>query len=141
MEQERRPLLVRAGLECRWIRRQGASNEGSLQCRGVAPAVGSSPCTFAWSSITSGTLARSSRGVFVKESIIAEWKVIVARNRGTFAGPVPTTARRGIAMRNNKIPRPNIVTRRAVVEPTGVISRYRGVRNVSSLVHCTSWDN
>ena len=31
-------------------------------------------------------------------------------------------------MRNNNIPRPNVVTWRAVTKPTGVVTRYRGVR-------------
>ena len=44
-ERERRPLLVRFGLECGPIWRQGASNERSRQCPSVAPAAGSSPCT------------------------------------------------------------------------------------------------
>ena len=42
--------------------------------------------------------------------------------------PVPATARRRAAMRNNKIRRPNVVTRRAAVEPTGAVTRYRKVR-------------
>ena len=42
--------------------------------------------------------------------------------------PVPATARRGATMRDNRIHRPNVVTRRAAVELTGVVTRYRGVR-------------
>ena len=32
-------------------------------------------------------------------------------------------------MRNNRIPWPNVVTRRAAVEPTGAVTCYRGVRS------------
>ena len=42
--------------------------------------------------------------------------------------PVSATARRGATMRNNRIHRPNIITRRAAVELTGAVTRYRGVR-------------
>ena len=42
--------------------------------------------------------------------------------------PVPATARKGAAMRNNRMNRPNVVTGRAAVELTGVVTRYRGVR-------------
>ena len=41
--------------------------------------------------------------------------------------PVPATARKGAAIRNNRIHRPNVVTRRAAAEPTGAVARYRGV--------------
>ena len=43
--------------------------------------------TFAWSRITSGMFARSSRGAFVRRGITAEWRGSLTRNRGTFAGP------------------------------------------------------
>ena len=42
--------------------------------------------------------------------------------------PVPATARTGAAIRNNRIHRPSVVTRRAVAELTGAVSRYEGVR-------------
>ena len=42
--------------------------------------------------------------------------------------PVPATLRRGTAMRENRIHRPNVVTRGAATELTGVVTRYRGVR-------------
>ena len=42
--------------------------------------------------------------------------------------PLPATARRGAARRNNRIHRPNVVTRRAATELTGAVTRYRGVR-------------
>ena len=42
--------------------------------------------------------------------------------------PVPTTAIRGTAMHNNRIHRPDVVTQRAAVESTGVVTRYRRVR-------------
>ena len=42
--------------------------------------------------------------------------------------PVPATARTGAAIRNNRIHRPSVVTRRAVAELTGAVSRYKGVR-------------
>ena len=44
--------------------------------------------------------------------------------------PLPATVKRGTAMRNNRIPRPmsNVITRRAAAEPTGPVTRYRGVR-------------
>ena len=41
--------------------------------------------------------------------------------------PVPASARRGVAVRNNSIHRPNVVTRRAAAELTGAVTRYRGV--------------
>ena len=41
---------------------------------------------------------------------------------------VPATARTGAAIRNNRIHRPNGVTRRATAELTGAVTRYRGVR-------------
>ena len=47
--------------------------------------------------------------------------------------PVPTTARTGAAIRNNRIHRPSVVTRRAVAELTGVVTRYRGVRRGSTI--------
>ena len=42
--------------------------------------------------------------------------------------PVPATAKTGDAIRNNRIHRPNVVTRRAAAELTGAVTRYRGVR-------------
>ena len=42
--------------------------------------------------------------------------------------PVPATARTGAAIRNNRIHRTNVVTRRAAAELTGAVTRYRGVR-------------
>ena len=42
--------------------------------------------------------------------------------------PEPATIRKGVTMRNNNIPRPNVVTRRATVELTDAVTRYRGVR-------------
>ena len=42
--------------------------------------------------------------------------------------PVPATARTGAAIHNNKIYRPNVVTRRTAAELTGTVTRYRGVR-------------
>ena len=41
---------------------------------------------------------------------------------------VPATTRRGAAMRDNRIHRPNVVTRRAVANLTSAVIRYRGVR-------------
>ena len=41
---------------------------------------------------------------------------------------VPFTARRGTAMRNNRVTRSNVVTRHAAVELTGAVSRYRRIR-------------
>ena len=41
--------------------------------------------------------------------------------------PVPATVRTGAAIRNNRIHRPNVVTRRAAAELTGAVTRYRGV--------------
>ena len=43
------------------------------------------------------------------------------------SAPVSATARTGAALRNNRIHRPNVVTRRAAVELTGAVTRYRGV--------------
>ena len=42
--------------------------------------------------------------------------------------PVPATTRTGAAIRNNRVHRPNVVTRRAAAELTGAVTRYRGVR-------------
>ena len=54
--------------------------------------------------------------------------------------PVPATARTGAAIRNNRIHRLNVVTRRAAVELTGAITRHRGVRpnnnNHAALAEC-----
>ena len=41
---------------------------------------------------------------------------------------VPATARRGAAMRNNRIHRSNVVTRHAAPKLTRAVTRYRGVR-------------
>ena len=41
--------------------------------------------------------------------------------------PVPATARTGVAIRNNRVHRPNVVTRRAVAELTGAVTHYKGV--------------
>ena len=42
--------------------------------------------------------------------------------------PVPATARTGAALRNNRINRTNVVTRRAAGKLAGVVTRYREVR-------------
>ena len=42
--------------------------------------------------------------------------------------PVPATARTGVAIRNNRVHRPNVVRRHAVAELTGAVTRYRGLR-------------
>ena len=42
--------------------------------------------------------------------------------------PVPGTARTGTAIRNNRIHRPNVITRRAAAKLTGAVTCYRGVR-------------
>ena len=42
--------------------------------------------------------------------------------------PVLATARTGAAVRNNRIHRPSVVTRRAAAELTGAVTRYKGVR-------------
>ena len=47
---------------------------------------------------------------------------------GLLTAPVPVTAKRDTTVRNNKLPRPNLVTRRATVEPMGAVTRYRVVR-------------
>ena len=50
--------------------------------------------------------------------------------------PVPATATRGAAMRDNTIYRPNVVTRRAAAEVTGAVTRHRGVRpNINNNNH------
>ena len=50
--------------------------------------------------------------------------------------PVPATASRGAAMRDNRIHRPNVVTRCAAAEVTGAVSRYRGVHpNINNNNH------
>ena len=46
---------------------------------------------------------------------------------GPSPAPVLAAARTGVAIRNNRIHRPNIVTRRAAAELTGAVTRYRGV--------------
>ena len=48
---------------------------------------------------------------------------------GARPAPMPATARRGAAIRNNRIRRTNVVTRRAVAELTGAVTRYWGVRH------------
>ena len=54
--------------------------------------------------------------------------------------PIPATARKGAAIHNNRIHRPNVVTRRAAAELTGAVTRYRGVRpnenNHAALAEC-----
>ena len=40
--------------------------------------------------------------------------------------PVPATAKMGVAIRDNIILRPNVVTRHAAAELTGAVTRYRG---------------
>ena len=45
---------------------------------------------------------------------------------------VPATARTGAAIRNNRIHRPNVVTRRTATELTGAVTRYRGGRPSSN---------
>ena len=47
---------------------------------------------------------------------------------GMFAGLRAGYSEKGTAMPNSRIHRPNVVTRRATAEPTGVVIRYRGVR-------------
>ena len=47
---------------------------------------------------------------------------------GISPASMPATSRRGAAMRNNRVHRPNVVTRRAAAEMTGVVTHYRGVR-------------
>ena len=42
--------------------------------------------------------------------------------------PVPAAARMGASIRNNRIHRPNIVTRRSAAELTGAVIHYKGVR-------------
>ena len=50
--------------------------------------------------------------------------------------PVPAIATRGTAMRDNRIYRPNVVTRCAVAEVTGAVTRYRGVHpNINNNNH------
>ena len=50
--------------------------------------------------------------------------------------PVPATATRGAAMRDNRIHRPNVVTRCAAAEVTGAVTRYRGVHpNINNNNH------
>ena len=41
---------------------------------------------------------------------------------------MPATSKRGAAISSNRVHRPNVVTRRAAVEQTGAVTRYRGVR-------------
>ena len=53
---------------------------------------------------------------------------------------VPAIARTGATIRNNRIHRSNVVTRRATAELTGAVTRYRGVRpknnNHAALAEC-----
>ena len=46
---------------------------------------------------------------------------------GLSPASVPATARKRVIVRNNRIHRPNVVTRRAAAELTGAVTRYRGV--------------
>ena len=41
---------------------------------------------------------------------------------------VSATVRRGTAIRNNRVPRLNVATRRTATDPTGAVTRYRRVR-------------
>ena len=82
----------------------------------------------------------------------AEWSGSVAQKRGTFAGPCAGYCERGAATRNNRIPRPNVVTRRVSVErtarlpvkgeyvPTTATARWLW-GHFSSRVRCTSCDS
>ena len=47
---------------------------------------------------------------------------------GLSPAPMPATSRRGTSMRNNRVHRPNVVTRRAAAEMTGAATRYKGAR-------------
>ena len=58
-------------------------------------------CTFAWGRITSKNFARSSRGAFVRGSIIAEWRGASPETEGLPPAPVPATARRGTALQDS----------------------------------------
>ena len=50
--------------------------------------------------------------------------------------PTPATATRGAVIRDNKIHRPNVVTRCAAAEVTGAVTRYRGVHpNINNNNH------
>ena len=62
-------------------------------------------------------------------STTAEWRGSVARKRGTFAGPCTGYSDRGAATRNNRIARPNVVTRRVSVERASAVPREKGVRS------------
>ena len=65
-------------------------------------------------------------------STTAEWRGSVAQKRGTFAGPCAGYCERGTATRNNRIARPNVVTRRVSVERTGAVPPQRRVRPKNS---------
>ena len=52
-------------------------------------------CTFAWSRITNGAFAWSSRRTFARGSITAKWRGSVVRNRGTFVGPCASYSKKG----------------------------------------------
>ena len=47
---------------------------------------------------------------------------------GLSPAPMPATSRKVAAIRNSRIHRPSVVTRRATVELTGAVTRYKGVR-------------
>ena len=47
---------------------------------------------------------------------------------GLSPAPMPATARRMTILRNNRVPWPNVVTRRATAEPTGAVKRHKRVR-------------
>ena len=66
---------------------------------------------------------------FVMGNTAAEWRGSIAQKTGTFAGPCAGYSERGAASRNNRIPRPDVVTQRISVERTGAVPRQRGVRS------------
>ena len=52
--------------------------------------------------------------------------------------PVPATTRRGAAVRDSRMHRPNVITRRAAAELSGAVARYRGVHpNIINNNHAT----
>ena len=108
--------------------RSASAGVGRPNPRSFQERLAHASCTFAWSRITGGSFARSSKRTFVRGSITSRGGGASPEMEGPSPAPVPATAREGAAMRNNGIPRPNVVTRRAAAELTGVVTCYRVVR-------------
>ena len=71
---------------------------------------------------------RGSINAFVRRGTNAEWSKSATRNSAFFTGLRAGYSKNGAAIRNYRIHRSSVVTRRAATEQTGAATRYRGVR-------------